>query len=145
MCDTHALAQHVALTWPNEKISRIVDTNKENVGSCCEESLTVVKLCLTSANTSQQLATGWLNEKMLGDPTMLRLVARRNISRLAGALEKFSKSLYGTTEGTYSERIFRPVINKRLSTHVLVATWNPTFSRSRLRDNGKSQRVVHAQ
>ena len=27
------------------------------------------------------------------------------------ALEKFSKALYGTTEGTYSARVFRPVMS----------------------------------
>ena len=27
------------------------------------------------------------------------------------ALEKFSKALYGTTGGTYSARVFRPVMN----------------------------------
>ena len=30
------------------------------------------------------------------------------------ALEKFSKALYGTTGGTYSARIFRPVMFVRL-------------------------------
>ena len=28
------------------------------------------------------------------------------------SLEKFSKALYGTTGGTYSARVFRPVMNK---------------------------------
>ena len=31
------------------------------------------------------------------------------------ALEKFSKALYGTTGGTYSPRVFRPVMTNTMS------------------------------
>ena len=33
------------------------------------------------------------------------------------ALEKFSKALYGTTGGTYSARVFRPVMVNSLPKH----------------------------
>ena len=41
------------------------------------------------------------------------------------ALEKFSKALYGATGGTYSERVFRPVMNK-ITTSGAVVQISPT-------------------
>ena len=38
------------------------------------------------------------------------------------ALEKFSNSLYGTTESTYSARVFRPVMAVRYQERGLVKT-----------------------
>ena len=40
------------------------------------------------------------------------------------ALENFSKALYGTTEGTYSAHIFRPVMEREREKNNMDMTYN---------------------